>query len=136
NRVRQKEGLSYGVMSHFSAPAKDNAARFLMMAICNPANMDKVDAAIDEELDKLLTNGITADELTEAKKAYLEQLKVQRADDGRLAGLLAGRLFQDRTLAYDTELETKIAALTPETVMGAVRKHISPKNLIIIRAGD
>ncbi len=136
NRVRQKDGLSYGVMSHFNAPAKDNAARFLMMAICNPANMDKLDKAIAEELDKLLRSGVTADELTEAKKAYLEQLKVRRADDRALAGLLASRLFEERTFRYDAELETKVAALTPEGVVEVLRKHITPKNLIIIQAGD
>jgi zinc protease len=136
NRVRQKEGLSYAVMSMVTASAKDNAARFLMMAICNPANIDKVDKAIREELDKLLSSGITADELAGAQKAYLEQLKVQRAEDNRLSGLLASRSFQDRTFTYDTELEAKILALTPQTVLDAVRRHVTPKNMAIIRAGD
>src|SRR5262249_43970752 len=43
NRVRQKEGLSYGVGSQFAADSKDPAARLFMFAICNPTNMTKVD---------------------------------------------------------------------------------------------
>ena len=36
DRVRQKEGLSYGVGSMFGADAQDKSARFMMFAICNP----------------------------------------------------------------------------------------------------
>src|SRR5262249_5925811 len=88
NRVRQKEGLSYGVGSMFSADSKDKSARFLMFAITNPVNIDKVDKAIAEELDKFIKNGVTAEELTEAKKAYLERRKVQRSQDAALASVL------------------------------------------------
>jgi predicted Zn-dependent peptidase len=33
-------------------------------------------------------------------------------------------------------LESRIAALTPEDVRAAFRRHIEPGNLVIIRAGD
>ena len=49
-----------------------------MQAICNPVNIDKVDRAILEELDKLRSEGVTATELEEAKKAYLATLDVAR----------------------------------------------------------
>jgi zinc protease len=136
NRVRQKEGLAYGVGSMFSADALDKSARLMLFAICNPANMDKVDKAIAEELDKLLKSGIADDELAEAKKSLLAQRKVQRAADGRLASLLAERLYEGRTLAYDADLEAKIQTLTPDEVMSALRKHVVPKKLVILRAGD
>src|SRR5262249_48219390 len=35
NRVRQQEGLSYGVRSQFTADSRDKSARFVMFAICN-----------------------------------------------------------------------------------------------------
>jgi zinc protease len=136
NRVRQKEGLSYGVRSMFSADARDKAARFLIFAICNPVNIDKVDKAIQEELSKLLKQGVDAKEVTEAKKAYLEMEKVMRAADNRLVGILADDLYNGRTLGYYADLEKKIQALDPEQVMAAVRKHLEPKKLRIIEAGD
>jgi zinc protease len=136
NRIRQKEGLSYGVQSHFSASALDKSARFLLLAICNPANMDKVDRAIGEELDKLLQNGIGEAELAEAKKGLLEQKRVQRAHDAVLTSMLATALFYGRTLAYTIELEKRIESLTPEQVMAAVRRHWAPRKLVIIEAGD
>src|SRR5262249_37249659 len=42
DRIRQKEGLSYGVGSSFSAAALDQRANFTVTAICNPRNIDKV----------------------------------------------------------------------------------------------
>ena len=59
NRVRQKEGLSYGVRSGLSVSSLDNRSIFYTYAICNPANMTKVKAAIREELDLLRAKGVT-----------------------------------------------------------------------------
>jgi zinc protease len=136
NRVRQKEGLSYGVGSRFTAGAQDKAAQFAIFAICNPVNIEKVDHAISDELAKLLHDGVSEKELNDAKKAYLEQLKVRRANDAALAGTLADELFNKRTFAYYSDLEHKIAALTPDQVATAARRHIVPEKLIIVQAGD
>jgi zinc protease len=136
DRVRQKEGLSYGVVSHFSADARDPLARFSISAICNPMNINKVDKAISEELDRLIKDGVGGQELEEAKKAYLTQQKVARANDGFVARMLAEELSNGRTLSYYATLEKQIEGLSPEAVSLAVRKHLDPKRLVIIHAGD
>jgi zinc protease len=136
NRVRHKEGLSYGVGSRFSADARDRSAHFSLFAITNPANIGKVDRAIREELDRLLKDGIGADELAEAKVAFLKQRKLMWASDMALTGLLAEELFNGRTLGFYAELEKKVADLTPDKVMAAVRKYVEPRRLVIIQAGD
>ncbi len=136
NRVRQKDGLSYTIRSQFSADAKDPSARLFLYAICNPANIDKVDAAIADETTKLLQSGADQPEVAEAKKSFLEAEKVQRANDQMLVRVLAENLWAGRTFDYYVELEKKIAALTPDQVNDAVRKHLDPKRLVTIRAGD
>ncbi len=136
NRVRQKEGLSYGVASLFQAASLDKSARLTLYAITNPANIAKVDKAITEELDKLLKEGVGAEEVNEAKAAYLKQRKLQRASDGALAGLLTDALFTGRTMAYHAEFEQRVAALTPDAVTAAVRKHWVPGKLVVVQAGD
>jgi zinc protease len=136
DRVRQKEGLSYGVGSNYSADARDKSARFLMFAICNPKNVEKVDKAILEELDKMCKEGVTEKELNEGKKALLAALKQARGSDAALAGMLLSELHVGRSIAYQGELEKKIAALTVEEVNSAFRNHIDAKKLVIIRAGD
>src|SRR5262249_44792786 len=136
NRIRQKEGLSYGVTSTLTADALDPAARFTVNAITNPLNIDRVEKAFAEELNEFLANGPTPTELLDAKKAYLEAQKVTRASDSAIAGQIVTNLRLGRTFAYTSEVEKRIAALTPEDVKAAFRKYIDPKKLVIIRAGD
>lgn len=136
NRVRQKEGLSYGIGSEYGADAQDKSAAFHLFAICNPENIDKVDKAVREEIDKMIKEGVKEAELSEAKKAYLATLKQHRANDAALAMLLQGELHVGRSIAYFGELEKKIAGLTVEEVNRAFRRHIDPKKLVIVRAGD
>jgi zinc protease len=136
NRIRQKEGLSYGVTSSFTAAARDPSASFTVNAITNPVNIDRVEKAFAEELDEFLSRGPSLAELADGQKAYLEAQKVGRTSDSAIAGQIANNLQQGWTFARSREVEKKIAALTPEEVREAFRKHIDPKKLVIIRAGD
>jgi zinc protease len=136
DRIRQQEGLSYGVNSSFSAAALDQRAHFTVTAICNPRNIDKVAQAAREEIERLIRDGVSDAELTSAKAGYLQQLKVMRTNDAALAGMLNTLLFNHRTFAYYSELEAKIESLTPEQVSEAFRTHIDPQKLVIISAGD
>jgi zinc protease len=136
DRVRQREGLSYGISSGFNASAFDRRAGLTISAICNPQNMDKLERAVREELDLLLREGIKPDELASARQGYLQSRRIMRSNDTTLAGLLASALQEGRTLSHHAELEKKIEALTPEKVMEVLRKHLDPKKLVIVCAGD
>jgi zinc protease len=135
-RVRQKEGLSYGVTSGFTASPRDPDARFTVNATINPMNIDRVEKALMEELTEFLANGPSPRELAEAQKAYIEAQKVGRTSDGAIAGQIANNLRLGRTFAYSREREQRIAALTPEDIRTAFRKHVTPDKLVIVRAGD
>jgi zinc protease len=71
-----------------------------------------------------------------AKSGWLQSRQASRAQDNELAGRLANYLFLTRTLAWDAELEKKIDALMPEQIVAAMRRHLEPKKLTIIKAGD
>lgn len=136
DRVRQKEGLSYGVRSGLTASAVDLRTAFSIFAICNPANMEKLKKAIDEEVARLLKSGVTKDELELAKRGYLQAQEVTRTDDGSLTRILTDNLRAGRTMQYYADLEKKIAAATPKEVDEAFRKYVDPKRMIIVEAGD
>jgi zinc protease len=136
DRVRQKEGLSYGVGSRYDADAFDPAARMLMFAIYNPTNKDKVDSAISDELDKVLRSPLPLKEVQDAKAAYLKDLQRSRGEDRQIAALLQEALETGRGLKVQGELEKRIADVTAEQISEALRKHVDPKKLIIIQAGD
>jgi zinc protease len=136
NRVRGKEGLSYGVGSGFRADPLDRAGSFTMMAIANPKNMEKADKAIAEELQKFLKEGATAKEVEEARKAYLAQAKNRRSSDAALAALLMEQLRTGRTSSFLADFEKKVGELTAEQVNDAFRRNVDPKRLVIVEAGD
>ncbi len=136
NRIRQKEGLSYGVTSSITASTRDPLATFSVNAITNPVNIDRVEKAVVEELQAFLSDGPTSSELEDGKKAFLEAQKVGRTGDAALASQIATNLQLGRKFAHTSETEKRIAALTPEDVKAAFQKYIDPKKLVIVRAGD
>ena len=136
DRLRQKEGLSYGASSGFSADSLDPNARLTIMAIFNPANAGKVEVGVAEELGRLVRDGVAATELNGAVTGYLRQAEVRRSSDPALAGMLARNLYLGRTLKFEADMEKEIQRLTPETVSAAIKKHIDPARLTTITAGD
>jgi len=135
-RVRQKEGLSYGITSSLGVSAQDERASFTISAIVNPKNLPRLQVCAMEELDHLLRDGVTADELNKAREGYLQALKVGRSSDSALAGSLGGLRHLDRTMLWEAELEKKISSLTPDEIGAALKRRIDPKKLVTVGAGD
>lgn len=136
DRVRQQEGLSYGVGSMLRSHPIDENTQFMVFAITNPQNRDRLVKVIQEELKKIVEVGITQEELERAKKGYLESLKVGRTTDPGLLGLLSDGLFTDRTMEFHAAREAMIAKLTVEQVNQVLRKYLDLKRLYVVTAGD
>lgn len=135
-RVRQKEGLSYGVGSQVSASSIEKRAVFYIFAISNPVNMPKAEAAIRDEVEKILKDGVTEDELAKAKQGYLQRLRVSLSSDSSLASTLATTVQANRTMAYYAQLEKRIQSATRDDVLQALRKYIRIDRLHTAIAGD
>ena len=138
-RIRQKEGVSYGVGSFVNADDNDAVGNFTSYAIYNPENTARLEAAYREEMERLSKDGVTAEELKAAKSAALQSFQVDRSQDDQLARKLAQYLTsaEPRTFSsYDAQYESRIAALTPEQVSAAAKKYLDYKNLTIVKAGD
>jgi len=135
-RIRQKEGISYGVGSFIQANPIDESGIFGTYAIYNPDNSDKLVAAYKDELDKMIKNGFTENELKDAVKGYLQSKNVSRSQDKELVGKLNSNLFLGRTMQWDADFENKISALTVAQVSDVMKKWIQPEKISIIQAGD
>jgi zinc protease len=135
-RIRVKDGLSYGASAGFSMPTKDDGGRLFGSAIAAPQNMPKVEAAFNEELARAMKDGFTADEVEKAKKAWLDQRSVSRAEEASVASLLMSRERWGRTLDWDAKLEAAVAALTPQQVNAAFLRHVVPAEVSIVKGGD
>jgi zinc protease len=135
-RIREKEGLSYGTGSYLYASPLDNVGGFGAYAIQAPENITKVEAAFMDELNKAPNEGYTEEELQTAKSGFKETQRLRRTQDRTLAGTLASYLFLNRTFAWDEDFEKKVLALNKEQVKEAMRKHIDPSKISIVKSGD
>jgi zinc protease len=135
-RVREKEGLSYSTYTSFSSSALDEAGAFRVASIFAPQNRARVERAIREELGRAVREGFSAEEVADGKRSVLEARRLARAQDRALAGRLGHYLFVKRTFAWDVEFEARIAALTPQQVNAALKRHIDPARLSVVVAGD
>jgi len=136
DRVRQTDGLSYSVGSGFNAGILDESASHQLFAIAAPENAAKVRAAFKEELERLVRDGVTDDELKDAVDGLLKARVLGRAEDANLAGQLRSNLYYDRSFAWSAELEAKMAALTKADVDAAIRKHLGSAEYSVFSAGD
>lgn len=136
DRVRKKEGLSYGVGSMFQSSALDDRSVMMMFAISNPENTEKVVDTVDEEVKRLLSSGVTGEELEKAKESFIKNRTGGRANDGQLAATLLENLATGRTMDFHKAADARIEALTKEQVDEMLRKHLDPERLIIVTAGD
>jgi len=96
--------------------------------------MAKVEADFNQELALALKDGFTADEVAKAKKTWLDERAQQRTEVGSVAELLSSRERWDRTLLFDAKLEAAVAALTPQQVNDAFKRHIDPTDISIVKA--
>jgi len=135
-RIRQKDGLSYGGGSSLNAGSIDRAGSFAMRAIAAPQNLVKIDAAMKAELTRAVQEGFSAEEINRAKSGLMQQRVQTRAQDNALATGWVTYLFLGRTYEWSKQFESKLAALTPEQINAAFRKAIDPGKLSVVMAGD
>ena len=136
NRIRQEEGLSYGVGSYMNANPYVEKTTWGAYAIYAPENKDALEKAFAEELEKARTDGFTDAEVEDAKKGWIQNQQVSRAQDGYLTNTLNSYLSYDRTMMWNAELEEKVSKLTTAQVNAAFKKYIIPQNISYVKAGD
>ncbi|MGE3177025.1 MAG: insulinase family protein, partial [Vicinamibacterales bacterium] len=101
-----------------------------------PRNIAKVEAGLKEELARALKEGFTEAELANAKSGAIQQRVQARAQDGTLAGGWVFYRHHDRTFAFSKLFEDRIQALTVAQVNAALRKHLDPARITLVKAGD
>jgi len=135
-RIRQKDGLSYAVQSGFGAPSLDSAGVFQQIAIYNPENVARLETAFGEELDRVLKDGFTGDELDKARQGWLQQNLQTRSSDAALVSKFSAQYVTGRTMAFDAAFEEMVKGLTVADVNAAMRKYIKPAKISAVEAGD
>ena len=135
-RLREHEGLSYGVSTWAYADALDEVGGIGGYAIVAPQNLAKAKASLLEEVGKMLTSQPTDEELKNAKSAWIKHQDTSLSDDNFVLQMLSNQLYRGRNSDYSLQLRRHLQALTPADIQRVAKKFLDPRRLVIVDAGD
>jgi zinc protease len=136
SRIRGTEGLSYSVGSSLTAQSDVEAGTFVANAIAAPQNVERVEASLRDELQSVVTEGYAADEVAAAIESWTLARQVSRSQDSAIVSLLLRNLHEDRTMAWDEDLERRVRELTPASIREAMSRHIDVGDMAFMTGGD
>ncbi len=129
-RIRQRDGLSYDLGAAISGGQQDAHASFEVYAIFAPQNSGHVQSDLHEELVRARESGLTADEVAKAKEAIASEVRLARAQDPVLVGLLGSLLDRKLTPAYLSEVQALRDSISVPEVNAAIAKYLDPEKLL------
>ncbi len=135
-RLREKDGLSYGAGTRTSISSYDEPAAMVGFAIYAPQNVTKVQTGFSEEMLRAVQSGFTDAELKLAREGLLKEREQMRAQDPYLAMQLLESLELDRQMAFEQQVEDKLRALSAAEVGAVLKRYIDPKAFSILTVGD
>ena len=84
----------------------------------------------------MANEGVTEQELKDAKSGLLQSRATARAQDAGLAGRLNDNLFLGRTMQFSKKLDEQIGQLTVANVNAAMKKYMDADKIVVVKAGD
>ncbi len=139
DRLRQKDGVSYGAGGSLNGDGdkEDQNSSLFVYAIYAPQNLDKVSLGFKEEIDRLIADGITQEELDNAVNGWIQGQSVSRAKDNELSSLVNNNVYYYRDMDFWKDMEARVAKLTVADVNAAIKAYFKPfKMWTVVNAGD
>lgn len=134
-RVREQEGISYGVSSSLDAPWDGNAAAINISASFAPQNLDRLRTAIREVLTQTREKGYSFIEVGLAKSAIMARRKDRLTQPMNAIDTIAFNLREDRALDANKEFDAKYEKLDAASVNAALKKYLDVALLREVVAG-
>jgi zinc protease len=132
--VRDKEGLTYGINARLANDTfKDGD--FRIAGTFAPALLDKGVASTNRQLNLWYTDGVTDKEVADRKTNLVGTYKVALATTDGMANQLLVTVNRDLPLAWLDTYPQEIGAVTPAQVNAAIKKHLDPEKMVLIKAG-
>lgn len=135
-RLREREGWSYHAYASVHADAHEAAATLLVGAQSAPKSVDKMRAAMDEELAAWLSKPVPVAELDAAKATYRALFETSLSGDRAIARRHVEDLYLGRTLRDTARRLDAIDAVTPQQLLDAVARHVKRDGFTTVVAGD
>jgi len=131
--IRERQGMAYYVYSRLDA----NVARgpLSIYAGVSPDNVDRAVASIDEEVGRLVRDGVTAKELNESRQYLVGSMPREFETNSGIANFLQMAEFFGLGLDFDVRLPELLHAVTLDDLHAAARRLLDPARATIVIAG-
>jgi len=127
--LKDKENLVTSVASyHYSM--KDTSI-FVIDTNFAPQNYETVKIIISDEIDNLIKNGITQEELDRAVKSYKRAFAFSKESVEEISSGIGYSQVLYGNLDYYTKYIQNIEKITAKDVLKAARKYLNPKNMSV-----
>jgi zinc protease len=100
-----------------------------------PKNLERVNAEMREEIERIRQTLATKDEVEDAKSYILGSMPFAYETASGLAGKLLALARNGLPLDTPNGLRAAVAQVTPEEVKRVAQKHLHPDSLVLIAAG-
>lgn len=132
--VRDKEGLTYGISAALTSDTFSDGD-FRIAGTFAPNLLDKGVASTQKQLNLWYNDGVTDKEVSERKTNLVGRYKVALATTDGMANQLLATVNRGLPLTWLDTYPGEISALTPAQINGAIKKHLNPEKMVIIKAG-
>jgi len=131
--IREKQGMAYYVSSSLDANVAEGP--LAIRAGVSPANVDRAIASIDEEIRRLVADGLTPQELDESKQFLIGSMPRALETNTGIANFLQNAEFFGLGLDYDLQLPGKLRAVTLDAANAAARRVLDVDRATVVIAG-
>lgn len=129
DRIREQEGLAYTARGQTVAGCGLDPGRLVIYVGTSATTVDQAEQGCREELERLVEDGIDADELESARSYLLGRDPFERETARQWADLLAESVLYGLPVDEPEWREARLTAVTHAAVEAAVRRHIRPAEL-------
>lgn len=132
-RVRTREGLAYAIRANIECLSLDGL--WSMNAATKASSVAQVMRSMIEETERLLEEGVTAEELGQVRARMRAALAFENESLSHLSTALASAEAWDLGPDYARRYVETITALGSEDVLAAARAHIRPRSFSAVAVG-
>jgi zinc protease len=125
-RIREREGLAYSVRAQTVAGCGLDPGRLLIYVGTSVTRVEQAERGVREEVARLVADGITEQEMEDARSFLLGREPFARETARQWADLLAEAVLLGIPLDEPGWREERLRSLTREQVEEALRRHLQP----------
>ncbi len=131
--VREKAGMAYYASSSLSGGV--GPGPWSVSAGVDPVNVDKATALILQEIERFISETVTAEELADSKANFIGRLPLQLESNQGVSGALLNLERYQLGLDYYQRYADLVNAVSAEEALAAARSYLHPQRLGIAVAG-